>query len=125
MRDCARPVVVFAPSGEDGRFRAQTATLDGAAAGMADRAMLLLPVLANGGGYRKPEHAPAVVLEEREQKELRQRFRIGAGGFRVVLLGKDGGEKFASGEPVSAETLNGTIDAMPMRREEMRRGRTR
>lgn len=38
-----------------------------------------------------------------------------------VLLGKDGGVKIAQKNPPSLRALFGTIDAMPMRREERRR----
>ena len=43
-----------------------------------------------------------------------------AGAFAAVLVGKDGGEKFRSEGPVSPEVLFEIIDAMPMRRREMR-----
>jgi hypothetical protein len=39
----------------------------------------------------------------------------------VLLVGKDGGVKLSSSSPLSASTLFGTIDAMPMRIDEMRR----
>ena len=41
-----------------------------------------------------------------------------AAAFRVRLVGKDGGVKFDSAKPVSADALFALIDAMPMRREE-------
>lgn len=41
-----------------------------------------------------------------------------AAAFRVRLVGKDGGVKFDSAKPVSADVLFALIDAMPMRREE-------
>ena len=46
---------------------------------------------------------------------LRRRFRPGA-GFTAILIGKDGGEKLRAAEPITAATLERTIDAMPMRR---------
>jgi hypothetical protein len=36
-------------------------------------------------------------------------------------VGKDGGEKLSSSKPLAAEKLFATIDAMPMRRDEMQR----
>jgi hypothetical protein len=38
-----------------------------------------------------------------------------------VRIGKDGGDKLTSASPLDAARLFATIDAMPMRREEMRR----
>ena len=52
---------------------------------------------------------------------LRARYNVADGEFRAVLVGKDGGEKLSSSKPLSAEKLFATIDAMPMRRDEMRR----
>ena len=51
---------------------------------------------------------------------LRRRFGA-EGGFVAILVGKDGGEKLRSPEPLGREALFPAIDAMPMRREEMMR----
>lgn len=40
--------------------------------------------------------------------------------FTIILIGKDGGEKLRSSKPLSLAKLFGTIDAMPMRQEEMK-----
>jgi hypothetical protein len=48
---------------------------------------------------------------------LRRRFGID-GGFKVVLVGKDGGTKLSVDEPLPAARWIETIDAMPMRRQE-------
>ena len=50
----------------------------------------------------------------------RSRFGIGRETFTAVLVGKDGGEKFRSTEPVQPQDLFDRIDAMPTRRREMR-----
>lgn len=42
-------------------------------------------------------------------------------GFRVVLIGKDGGVKQVSTRPLPPDDLFNTVDKMPMRRQEMRR----
>lgn len=52
---------------------------------------------------------------------LRARYKVDGSGFRVVLVGKDGGVKRDQREPIAAARLYGTIDAMPMRQDEMRR----
>lgn len=50
---------------------------------------------------------------------------LGADGkrFQVFLVGKDGNTAMSSDKPVSANDLFGKVDAMPMRRDEMRRAR--
>ena len=40
-------------------------------------------------------------------------------GFLFILIGKDGGEKLISDNPVTLEQLFGLIDSMPMRRYEI------
>jgi hypothetical protein len=52
---------------------------------------------------------------------LRSRFGATRAAFRVVLVGKDGGTKLAQSSPILPDALFGAIDAMPMRRDEMRR----
>jgi len=54
---------------------------------------------------------------------LRDTFHVDARRFTVILVGKDGGEKFRSNSPVTIEKLDALIDAMPMRQQEMRDGR--
>ncbi len=56
-----------------------------------------------------------VVLIAEEEPGILKRH----GGFETVLLGKDGGVKLRSATVMSADGLKATIDAMPMRREEM------
>ncbi len=41
--------------------------------------------------------------------------------FTAILVGKDGGDKLTLTEPITLQKLYGTIDAMPMRRNEMKR----
>ena len=57
-------------------------------------------------------------LKERDLVVLE---RLGAPGFLVRLLGKDGGEKLRRETPVPVDEILALIDAMPMRREERRR----
>lgn len=51
---------------------------------------------------------------------LRRQFHVDGRKFTVVLVGKDGGEKFRSHVPVTIEELDALIDAMPMRQQEVR-----
>ncbi len=64
---------------------------------------------------------PSVTLSAAEDAAVRERFHVQAGQFTVLLIGKDGGEKLRSHQPISWKTLQSTIDAMPMRQEEMNR----
>ena len=55
-----------------------------------------------------------------EAKALRTRFGLGDEAFQAVLVGKDGGAKLRATKPITARELMATIDAMPMRQDEMR-----
>lgn len=44
--------------------------------------------------------------------------------FTLILIGRDGGEKYRSNKFVKAEELFAIIDAMPMRRAEIKKGKS-
>jgi hypothetical protein len=85
---------------------------------MMDRNLLFVPVLAQGGHFQAPLDAPYVLLKPAETNAIRGRFQVGSTEFVVVLVGKDGGEKFRTTKPVSVLKLDDIVDAMPMGREE-------
>ncbi len=118
MRDCYRPVLVFAASARDASFAAQQGLLEQYADDMMDRNLLYVPVLGEGTHFKQPLDAPYVVVKPREIDAIRSRFHVDASEFAVVLVGKDGGEKFRSGKPVSVLKLDALVDAMPMGRQE-------
>ena len=95
---------MLAPGADDARSLRQRELLSGEEAGLADRDVETL------------HHYDA---------QTRERYGVTADGFAAVLIGRDGGEKLRSTEPVSAALLFGTIDAMPVRRREMREGHER
>ena len=49
--------------------------------------------------------------------------RLDAKTFSIVLIGKDGGEKLRRHTPLAPEEFFALVDAMPMRRAEMREKR--
>ena len=56
-----------------------------------------------------------------EQPEIASRFRIAAGKFTVLLIGKDGAEKLRSREPVMPRRLYAEIDSKAFQQDEMKR----
>ncbi|KGM48838.1 DUF4174 domain-containing protein [Pseudooceanicola atlanticus] len=96
----ARPVLIFAPSPEDPSYRAATAQLAALRDGLAERDIVVLV-------DTDPDAGGAL------------RDRLGAEGFEMLLVGKDGGVKMRAGEVIAPETLFATIDRMPMRQREM------
>lgn len=61
--------------------------------------------------------------DSERSRQLRTRISADGSRFRVFLIGKDGHTAFSSDKPFSAEYLFGKVDAMPIRRDEMRRER--
>lgn len=68
--------------------------------GLADRDILLIPVM--------------------KESALWKEFNVSPNAFAVILIGKDGGEKYRSNQLLQSFTLYGLIDAMPMRKNEIK-----
>lgn len=100
-----RPIVVFADSPEDPRFKEQMALLTSEADALLERDVVVLT-------DTRPKPASAL------RKELRPR------GFMLVLLGKDGGVKLRKPHPWTVRELSRSIDKFQDRLQEVedRRG---
>ncbi|WP_425051916.1 DUF4174 domain-containing protein [Psychromarinibacter sp. S121] len=98
-----RVVLLFGAGEDDGTYTAARDQLAAVAPALEDRDIVVLTDTA-------PE----------QQGAIRQGLEVD--GFAMVLVGKDGGVKINSAEPVSPDALFATIDAMPMRRREMSGG---
>jgi len=114
-----RLLLVFAPVAQDPRLAAQRLRIRDDAPGYADRDLTIIEIVGS-----------AVLVDGKGGSGLvaatmRTRFEIRDNDFATVLLGKDGGEKLRRQGLMPTERLFETIDAMPMRREEMRRDRGR
>ena len=55
-----------------------------------------------------------------EAKALQMQLGLGSEPFQAVLVGKDGRMKLRATKPITAPELMATIDAMPIRQDEMR-----
>lgn len=104
-----RVVLAFAPSAEDPRLLDQRRLLQGLTQGVNDRDLAFVAVTDRTGGAAD---APA---------DLRRRFHVAREAFAVILVGKDGHEALRRDRPIPAAELSAVIDAMPMRRDEVRR----
>ena len=110
-RDKKRVLLLFAPTEKDDLYQAQRRLWKGEEAGFKERQLVVVPLPADS----KPDTST----------KLGKRFGVDPHIFTVILLGKDGHNAYQSQAPVTAETLYHRIDAMPMRREEMRRQKER
>jgi hypothetical protein len=59
------------------------------------------------------------VVDAEQAQRLRSAFGVGANGFSVVLIGKDGGEKLRVNDVPDLAAIYAVIDGMPMRGSEM------
>ncbi|MBD2259385.1 DUF4174 domain-containing protein [Pseudanabaena sp. FACHB-2040] len=110
-----RLVLVFAPSNDSPDYQQQMQTWQADTTGISDRNLKLVEVLGTGESRVDSEPiSPASVAG------LRQQFGVPVDQFSVILVGKDGTEKQRSQSPVDLALLFRTIDAMPMRQQEMR-----
>ncbi|MDX5422448.1 MAG: DUF4174 domain-containing protein [Hymenobacteraceae bacterium] len=111
-----RLLLVFSPAADNAAYTRQKELIRKAPEGLEERDMLVIELLS----------ADKVHLAGEEQQELkgdalRKRFEVPQDQFAVLLVGKDGTEKYRSQKPVELQQIYNTIDQMPMRREEMRR----
>ena len=110
----SRVLIAFAPDANDPALARQRRVLADAAAGAGERDLVLVEVAGDAARAIPGGDALAGV----DAAALRRRFAAPAGRFKAVLVGKDGGAKLVSAEPIPADRLFTTIDAMPMRRRE-------
>lgn len=55
------------------------------------------------------------------ENALTKKYHVKLGQLTVILIGRDGEEKYRTNSPVSAQTLFDVIDSMPMRQAETRK----
>lgn len=110
-----RPLLIFAPAGSPDAAL-QEAMLAADPALVADLRLAAIIVTGEAvrplAGAAEPNVSAAV---------LRESFSVTPDEFRVVLVGLDGGAKLTRAEPIALSELERTINAMPMRRQELRR----
>jgi hypothetical protein len=101
-----RVLVVVAPA-DDEAAREQRRIYEASGKGMSERSIVLTEALDDNARSR----------------EIRSRLGTDGKRFKVFLIGKDGNAAISADKPLSADYLFAQVDAMPMRRDEMRRAR--
>jgi hypothetical protein len=101
-RGKARVLVAVAPRLDDEKLSRQRAMFAAMKAGAEERDLAFVEAIGTST----------------EAGELRRRFGL-PGEFQAVLVGKDGGSKLVSSDPLDSDRLFPLIDAMPMRQREM------
>ena len=84
------------------------------------RILLIAAPSLNDDAYRTQAALLLPALAGLNERDFVVQIQFGTTSFSVVLIGKDGGEKLRRTTPLSSEELFAIVDAMPMRRAEMR-----
>ena len=116
LRWNSRVLVLFAPAADNPVLVRQIEALRGAAAGLGERDLV---VFAAAGSRILAVHGSAPSGETSASLAARLRPKDKA-EVSAVLIGKDGGVKWRATAPFPIGAVFDTIDAMPMRRSEMR-----
>ena len=111
-----RPLLIFAPDKEDQRLHQIRDNLRGKRCELEDRDIMIAVITQNGAS--KLGDSP---LTSEYVKQIRRRYAIAGDQFAVVLIGKDGGEKYRSYNLPDLDEVFVLIDGMPMRQSEMAR----
>jgi hypothetical protein len=109
-----RVILVFAPSPENEHYQQQLEHLSNEQE-ILERDLVLFHIFEEQDSLAGENR-----LSEKDSEELRQQLNVDKTNFAVVLFGKDGTEKQRWTEPVKSSELFALIDAMPMRKQEMR-----
>ena len=114
LRWSKRVLLVLTPTVDDPRALALSEALARRACGALERDLVLMQIPATG-----PASLSGKPLSQRQAASIRERIGEDS-AFLVLLLGKDGGVKLREASVPDLDTVFALIDAMPMRREEMR-----
>ena len=109
-----RPLLVFAPSAEDPRLIETLARIDSSRCEFTGRDMVLGQVVADGVSTLDGR-----VIDADRARRLADRYAVADGAFAVLLIGKDGGEKWRVDTVPDLQRIYRVIDGMPMRGREM------
>ena len=109
-----RPLLVFSPDADDVRLHETMQALSTRQCELSDRLMNIIVILGTGqstqyGQPLLPQHAV----------QLRKRFGLSSSDFAVLLIGKDGHEKYRAESAPELSQIFALVDGMPMRIEEM------
>ena len=116
-----RLIFIFAPSTNHPGYKAKQREMGGEIPEIIDRDLVVFEIFETGRSKVGDD-----MLGEDAVNFLRDKFKVEPGQFKVILVGKDGGEKLRGDERVQISEIFALIDSMPMRQREMReRGRRR
>ena len=110
-----RLVLVFAPSQSDSAFQSARNHLIQFDKELKERDVVVFDLFENNRG-----NVADKALAEDFVQTIRQKYRAKTGVLTIILIGKDGGEKVRQVQNLNLKAILTSIDAMPMRRMEMK-----
>lgn len=113
-----RLLFIFAPNRNHPMFDSLHSSLAAQKAEVADRDLIIFEILESD-----PSSMNSKYLASEAAMSLRKRYKVTRGEFAVLLIGKDGGIKLSRQNETRLEDIFALIDAMPMRRQEIRQKR--
>jgi hypothetical protein len=111
-----RLLFLFAPSEEYPLYLSLKKEIEHQANEVLDRDLRVVHVLEKGKSHFDSED-----LGAGQVLSLKKRLSVSPGEFTIILVGKDGGEKFRQNRIVKLKEIFQIIDAMPMRQQEMKK----
>ena len=115
-----RVILLFAPSLQDSTLAKQFNWFSQQNAEVIDRDLKIYQ-LSPESGY-SPAHT---ALTAATLRNFYQVYRVSTSAFTIILIGKDGGEKYRAHQLTPPKTIFELIDGMPMRRAEMRKKKSK
>ncbi len=110
----SRPLILFAPTEGHALVARQSEALHGHLDALRERDTVVITVVG------QTTSVDGVTTPQLMADALRRRYGVAVGEAAALLVGKDGGVKLRQPHAFKASTLFETIDAMPMRRQEMK-----
>jgi hypothetical protein len=110
-----RLLFIFAPDKGDAFFQVLQSEISTHPYEISERDLVVFKIFENGPSYQED-----IQIDHRTAAAIRTKFAAPLGNFTCILVGKDGGVKLRQNSQVKLEQVFDLIDAMPMRREEMR-----
>lgn len=116
-----RLLLIFAPSPANADYQIQAEALADQQVALQERQIKLFKLFVNDKPDLYAEQLTEVTgsLTREQEVLLRQHYDIDVPPFALILIGKDGTEKFRHLAPVAPEVLYEIIDTMPMRQREL------
>jgi len=109
-----RPLLLFAPQHDSIHLQETQQLLQQNSCDLDDREMIISIIVSQGTSSidQKP-------ISMEYATKLRNQFGVPTEEFAVLLLGKDGGEKYRRYQVPELDEIFSLIDGMPMRQDEM------